>query len=462
MILSRSIHYVATAVLTLFSTAAMAAQVLDDYVAQNGSVTISLSVLENTKNGAYVIYQVTVPETGVYDAYALFGTKKDGSSLSVDMDVNLETLKGRPVEAALTKATTNPNNWAANDRYAFGPFRLKQGHTYFLRINFLQSVSGSWVGNVHELGLSTAADQSVTDVVDVDVEQDGGYTLYAIDCANKSSIYPYWRGWAWEPNYIEFKENDCLEFYYNYAALQADDRRMRRGAEVTCDYKTTRDGWYGFRIFLPSEELFPKNIDGSIIAQLFNNGDRNSWAGHLSISQDKIQVSHRHALVDPKVCTLGTATWGKWIPIVLYFKVGRNNKGRIKAWMGDGMQENSPVYDSGPVNFGFGEWIDDETLNGEVTADNEVADYIGCKFGLYVTCPHDLTIRYADIKALVGNPAGAFDIVKPMVNTPTGITNVRHNVNLNDNCYDLQGRRIANAPETKGLYVINGKKIIVR
>ena len=44
MILSRSIHYVATAVLTLFSTAAMAAQVklqLDDYVAQNGSVTIS-------------------------------------------------------------------------------------------------------------------------------------------------------------------------------------------------------------------------------------------------------------------------------------------------------------------------------------------------------------------------------------------------------------------------------------
>ena len=461
----KTIKHITTLLLLLATSLSAEAQVkvkLDNYVAKSGTVSISSSVLESTHNGAYVIYQVSVSESGVYDAYTLFGTKKDGSSLSVDMDVNVETLKDRPVENSLTKRTSNPNNWAAKDRYTFGPFRLKAGNTYYLRINFLQSTSGSWVGNVHELGLSWTADQEIRDVVDVDIEQEGGYLLYSIDCNEKSSIYPFWRGWAWEPNYIEFKGNCYLEFYYNYEALKADNRRMRRGAEVTCDYKATRDGWYGFRILLPDEEVFPKNLDGTIIAQMFNNGDRNSWAGHLSISQDQLQVSYRHALVDPEKGTVGTVEWGRWIPVVMYFKVGRNNKGRIKVWMGDDMQEDNPTYDSGNVNFGFGEWTDDNTLNGEVTANNEVPDYIGCKFGLYVSCPHDLTIRYADIKALVGNPDGAFSIVKPTVDTTDGIQLMENGKKktVNPGYYDLSGRKVINRETTKGVYILNGKKVI--
>ena len=431
----KRVSHIAIAVLMCVSTAAYADDIkvnLADCVATNGNISVSASVLENTRNGAYAIYQVTVPETGIYDAYALFGTKKDGSSLSVDMDVDLEVLKSRLVEKALTEATTNPNNWTAKDRYTFGPFLLKQGHTYFLRINFLQEVSGSWVGNVHELGLSKTAEQDESMAIHVDVVQDEGYTLFANNFDGHASMYPFWRGWAWDPCYIE-QMDGCAEFYFNQAALDADDRRMRRGAELTCNYKTTRDGWYSFRIYLP-EGKFPKDVDGSIIAQIFNNGDRNSWAGVLTIDQDKINISYRKALIEPTVKTVGTAVWDQWIPLVVYFKAGRNGKGRIKVWMGNDMTEAAPIVDSGNIDFGFGEWIDDETLNGEVTAENEVADYLGCKFGLYVSKDGDRTIRYDDIKALEGNPAGAFDIVKP---TP-------HLVTLDENAIIVPVSQYAN------------------
>ena len=42
----------------------------------------------------------------------------------------------------------------------------------------------------------------------------------------------------------------------------------------------------------------------------------------------------------------------------------------------------------------------------------------------------------------------------------TAISNVNANVNLNDNVFDLQGRRVAQP--TKGLYIVNGKKVVVK
>ena len=42
----------------------------------------------------------------------------------------------------------------------------------------------------------------------------------------------------------------------------------------------------------------------------------------------------------------------------------------------------------------------------------------------------------------------------------TGVANVDANVNGNDNFYDLQGRRVAQP--TKGMYIVNGKKLIIK
>jgi hypothetical protein len=45
-------------------------------------------------------------------------------------------------------------------------------------------------------------------------------------------------------------------------------------------------------------------------------------------------------------------------------------------------------------------------------------------------------------------------------NTVTGIETTRGNVSTDNVCYDLTGRRIARP--TRGLYIINGKKMVIK
>lgn len=387
---------------------------LTDYVALkdvNGKGgMVSATDIGNTKNGSYVIYKFTAPATGLFDIYALAGTTKSGSYLNVDLGTDQNELSSRAINKALTQTFTK-GTWNDNTKYTFGPYLLREGNTYYLRILFLQDGT-TWVGNVHELGMSLDPDQTKAGAYVVDNTKSLGYTIYQNDFNSGTFFAPFRAGWAESPNYIKVTNQYC-EFYFNQAALDANPtRRMLKGCELTCDYQSTTSGWYGFKIYLP-EGKFPKDVDGTIIAQFFNQGDKNSWAGHLSISKDKLLFSHRYALIDPTVGTVGTVEWNKWIPVVAYFKVGRNGKGRLKAWMGDNMQESKPNYDSGNCNFGFGNWIDDDTLDGTVSNDNAVADAIGAKFGMYVSTGGDRIIRFDDVKLVEGNPSGAFNIVKP-------------------------------------------------
>lgn len=70
---------------------------------------------------------------------------------------------------------------------------------------------------------------------------------------------------------------------------------------------------------------------------------------------------------------------------------------------------------------------------------------------------------------LDGSTSAARDYLEFMFDEPTGIGNVNDNdndnVNDSDNhYYDLQGRRVAHGqqPATKGLYIVNGKKIVIK
>ena len=386
---------------------------LINYLETSGTITIEEGGIGSTKDGAYVIYQFDAPATGLFDVYLMTGTTKDGSSLNVNIGDNLNTLKTAALNETLTHAMKNTGSWATNWKDQWGAFYLEEGKTYYLKITFLQ-VGTTWVGNVGEIGLTLSADQNQTPVNGVKPGAD--YVIYKHDFNSGTSYLPFTDAWAWEPNYIKIVDK-YLEFYYNYKALLEDDRRMRRGAEVTRNFKTTTEGWYGFKVYLP-EGKFPMNESGIIIAQIFGQGCKNSWAGHLSIDQGTLKFSHRHALVDPVVGTVGKLEVNKWYSVVVYFKVGRNNKGRLKAWIGDDMAEGSPAYDSGNCNFGFAHWIDDDTLddtgnNPECAGYNGTYDALGCKFGLYVSNKVDITIRFDDLKALEGSPSGAFNIVKP-------------------------------------------------
>lgn len=387
---------------------------LMDYLEKSGTITIEESGIGSTKNGAYVIYQFDAPATGLFDVSLMTGTTKDGSSLNVNIGDNLNALKTGALNEKLTHEMKKTGSWATNWKDQWGAFYLEEGKTYYLKITFLQKGS-SWVGNIADVGLSISANQNQTPVNGA-AKPSGDYVLYQNDFNSGNLYLPFKDAWAWEPNYIKVVDK-YLEFYYNYKALLEDDRRMRRGAEVTCDYKTTTEGWYGFKFYLP-EGKFPMTESGIIIAQIFNQGCKNCWAGHLSIDKGELKLSHRNALVDPTVGSLGKLQTNKWYSVVVYFKAGRNKKGHLKAWIGDDMKESSPTYDSGACNFGMGHWVNDETLdntgnNSECAGYNGTYDQLGCKFGLYVTNKTDITIRFDDLKALEGNPAGAFNIVKP-------------------------------------------------
>ena len=361
----------------------------------------------NTKRWSKVAWRYVAPVSGTYVPYVKFGTTKSGAKLYVDVDKVSDVADFSQWFNSLTQTYLSNNGtgtvtsgWDAMDEYLMTPVTFEKGTEYYVNLIFYQENSGDWVGNAHEVGFKEADD----------VADPSEYVIYENNFDTGYSYSPFAAGWAWNPSYIKV-ENQYCEFYYNQAAYDADPQRQRAGAELTCDYRTTTAGWYGFNIYLP-EGKFPKD-QNTIIAQMFNQGDRNSWAGHLAIDNDELQLSHRYALIDPAIGVVGKVKWDTWIPVVLYFKVGKNNKGNLKVWMGDDMKENQPDYDSGSCNFGFGEWLDDDTLDGEVSASNEVADAIGAKFGLYVSSGGNRTIRFDDVKLIEGNPAGAFDIVRP-------------------------------------------------
>ena len=240
-----------------------------------------------------------------------------------------------------------------------------------------------------------------------------GYTIYQFDF-NSKSYYPYYEYWAKSPNYINIT-NEFAEFYYNQEKYDANfGKREFKGAELTGEFTTVKDGWYGYKVYFTDN--YPKNANTTIITQIFNQVRANTWAGHLHTKNQILYLGYRgSAAVNAEVdISLGEIEWNVWYNIVIYFKVGKNNKGNIKVWISQGeLVENEPKFDSGGINFGFGTWVDDETLDNTVIESNGKTSQIVCKFGLYTWDGGDKIIRFKNFTALEYNPNRAFDIVNP-------------------------------------------------
>ena len=126
---------------------------LADYVETSGTITVEEGGIGSTKNEAYVIYKFTVPVTGLFDVYLMTGTSKDGSSLNVAIDTDLNTLKSGVLDESLTHEMKNTGSWDTTWKETWSAFDLEEGKTYYLKITFLQTGS-TWVGNVGEIGLN--------------------------------------------------------------------------------------------------------------------------------------------------------------------------------------------------------------------------------------------------------------------------------------------------------------------
>ena len=174
------------------------------------------------------------------------------------------------------------------------------------------------------------------------------------------------------------------------------------------------DGWYGYKVYFTDD--YPNDVNTTIITQMFNQGSANTWAGHLHTKKENLYLGYRGSASanDEKDIDLGTISWNEWYNVVIYFKVGKNNKGKIKVWFSkEKLKENEPIYESGGINFGFGNWVDDETLDNTIVEENGKTTQIVCKFGLYTWDGGDKIIRFKKFSALEYNPNNAFNIVNP-------------------------------------------------
>lgn len=374
------------------------------YVRGGGTFKVDDNYIDGTKNGAYLIYSIVPEVDGIYNLIADVSTNQSYNCyMNIDMGNDADKLEEKPTDYNLTQKIENLGGWSAWGSYSWGPFKLYAGTTYYIRVSY-QADGTSWVCNLTNLKFHYADDQSV-EGIDVDNAPDLPYTLYSNDFNIGESLLPFLKR-AEGTNYVKVVDQ-CAEFYYDpQTMIDHPGERAYKGAEVSCDeYKTTSEGWYGFRFFLP-EEKFPKEASGTIISQIFNNGYGNTWAGHLHIDGDKLIIAYRgssaaSAQIDKEICTL---EGNKWINLVINFQAGTAGKGHIRVWVGENLSEEQPTLSLENINLGFGAWSDNNTLSDS---------YFSCKFGLYVADEYERTVRFDDLKVLEGNPTGAFKIVCP-------------------------------------------------
>lgn len=234
-----------------------------------------------------------------------------------------------------------------------------------------------------------------------------------LDFDTTNEFTPLYKYWASSPCYIERMENKYLEFYYNQAAFDADQVRKRKGAELRWDYKSYTEAWYGFQFYLP-EGKFPKDAASTHIAQVFQFGACNSWAGLLSIEGENLMVAHRSSCGRAiEKLVKADIKWNTWIDVVIHCKVSKNNTGMFQVWINDD-PKNTPTYNAQNINFGFGEWDDDTTL--------AVGNDIGGKWGMYCSDGGDRTIRFDNLAVLAGRDEYGFEKVNPKSQYPV-ITN---------------------------------------
>ncbi|HEY9249389.1 MAG TPA: heparin lyase I family protein, partial [Rariglobus sp.] len=180
--------------------------------------------------------------------------------------------------------------------------------------------------------------------------------------------------------------------------------------------KITSEGWYGFSFYMPAG--FPVPGKTMVLGQI------HAWHGSLpntnitctvGVETDgRMYLEGAYGVGDGgKTVTVYTTlssqlSKGSWHDLVLYVKFARNNTGALKAWL-DGAPEALPTASFTGINLGNGAWTNDTLMTNGA--------YI--KWGPYCwdaanyTVGESREIYYDEIAYQVGNPAGAFDLVKP-------------------------------------------------
>ncbi len=263
---------------------------------EGNDMIINEEEISCTRNNYFIIYSFISPCSGKFDIELLASTSNDKSYINVDIDSNITFLekRGRNVKNLTNHIISK--DWKDFQKSIYGSFYFEENKEYFLKITFVKT-EGSYACNLASIKLIPNEDQSKA-VFDM------GFTIYEFDFIN-NCYFPFYAGWAYSPNYIKI-EMEYAEFYYNQNAYDNNTGvRQYKGAELTGDFSTNKDGWYGYKFYL--NETFPKNVSSTIITQMFNQGKSNTWAGHIHTNKQDLVLGYRGsaAAADEKDIVIG-------------------------------------------------------------------------------------------------------------------------------------------------------------
>jgi hypothetical protein len=207
------------------------------------------------------------------------------------------------------------------------------------------------------------------------------------------------------PNYGQPFTKDgvkCIKFFWQQSAYNGT--RLTRGAEACSSLTTFKEGWYGFRFYLPSPG-YPTNKEAAI-GQIFQSGACNSWAALLIVKNNALRLQYRGACVTPvDVLIAADIQRNAWKPVVIHFVASHQNAGTMEVWY-----NGTRVYSATGINFGFGTWSGDTLAAG---------NSMNWHFGQYdydsanYTAGETRTSYYDNVCQISGNPSGAYNTANP-------------------------------------------------
>lgn len=130
---------------------------LTKLVKADGSYQVQENLIESTKKGSYLIYPVTISQSGYYNISLQASTDKANASINVDMGTEVASLANRAVNNSLSQDIVK-EGWSSFKDHTYGAFKLKGGLTYYVKVTFLTPGS-DWVANVKNMILKFPKDQ---------------------------------------------------------------------------------------------------------------------------------------------------------------------------------------------------------------------------------------------------------------------------------------------------------------
>ncbi len=196
-----------------------------------------------------------------------------------------------------------------------------------------------------------------------------------------------------------------------------DGTRASKSVEgASSDPRITSDGWYGFSFYAPSS--FPVPGKQMVLAQIICwDPSLPNTSTTITLSVDtsgKLVIEGAYGVGDGNKTVTASATLSplltkdSWHDVVVYCKFSQVNTGMLRVWL-DGAPSASPTASFTGINLGNGGWSGDELM----TSGGYVKWGPYCWDNANYTPGESREIYYDEIAYQVGNPSGAFDLVKP-------------------------------------------------